>query len=388
MIDIELFILIIIPDLLSFTKSLVKILRRNMMLKKISYVVVILAIILSFTACSGNTQKTNAGIDTAATSATTAETSASTEVPSPSPTPSAQSGSAGDFVLPAAGVRPVAVMIDNEGTRSLPQGGLYKAQVVYEIIVEGGETRLMPVFWGTDPEMIGPVRSSRHYFLDYVLENDAIYVHYGWSPMAQKDIPKLKINNINGVANSGGIFYDLTKDKYNWQDSYTSMKKILDYSKKVKYRLETDKKPIFTYSASDVPFADGASAVKVSLRFSQSYTCAFEYDQASGLYNRFRKGKPHMERNTGNQLTAKNILIQVTPSSSIKGDDKGRQEVSTVGKGSGYLISDGKSVKIKWSKASRSDATIYTYEDGTAISLNPGQTWVEILPTYGKVVIE
>ena len=353
------------------------------MLKKLVSLMTILVIVLSFTACSGNAQKTNAEAETTASTAST-ETSAATEVPSLTPTPAAAS----DFVLPEKGVRPVAVMIDNEGTRSLPQGGMYKAQVVYEIIVEGGETRLMPVFWGTDVDMIGPVRSSRHYFLDYVLENDAIYVHYGWSPRAQKDIPKLGINNINGVANSGGIFHDLTKDRSNWQDSYTTMQKILDYSKKVKYRLTTEKEPVFSYNSSDAVFLDGSGASKVTLRFSQSYTCAFEYDQASGLYNRFRKGKPHMERNTDKQLTAKNILIQVTPSSSISGDDKGRQEVSTVGKGSGYLISGGKAVKIKWSKASRSAATKYTYEDGTAISLNPGQTWVEILPVYGKVTLE
>ncbi|GAE88175.1 hypothetical protein JCM21531_1600 [Acetivibrio straminisolvens JCM 21531] len=39
----------------------------------------------------------------------------------------------------------------------------------------------MPVFWGQKTELIGPVRSARHYFLDYAMEHDAIYVHIGWS---------------------------------------------------------------------------------------------------------------------------------------------------------------------------------------------------------------
>jgi len=78
----------------------------------------------------------------------------------------------------------------------------------------------MPVFWGQKTELIGPVRSARHYFLDYALEHDAIYVHIGWSPMAMADIPKLGVNNINGAY---GVFWDITNDKSNWQDTYTSM---------------------------------------------------------------------------------------------------------------------------------------------------------------------
>lgn len=289
------------------------------------------------------------------------------------------------FKLPAEGVRPVAVMIDNEGTKSMPQGGLDKAQLIYEIIVEGGETRLMPVFWGVEPEMIGSVRSSRHYFLDYAMENDAIYVHFGWSPMAQKDISRLKINNINGVSNGGEIFWDLTKDKYNWQDSYTSMENIMDYVKRVKYRTTSDKKHVFSYNQTFVEPSSGDKAEKVSIRYSSSYTCSFQYDQQSKKYLRFRKGQPQIERTNGRQLTAENIIIQFTRNYTIKGDKAGRQEVDTVGSGSGYYITKGKAIRIKWSKSERSAQTSYLDESGKALALNPGQTWIQVVPTTGKV---
>jgi len=292
-----------------------------------------------------------------------------------------------NFVFPVEGLRPYAVMIDNEGVKSLPQGGLYKAQVIYEIIVEGGETRLMPVFWGTEPEMIGPVRSSRHYFLDYVMEHDAIYVHFGWSPMAMKDISKFKINNINGVANGGEIFWDLTKDKGNWQDSYTSAEKIKGYVSKVKYRTGTEKKPVFTYNKTDVEPSGGQKAENIAIRYSHSYTCGYTYDSSTKMYKRLRKGQPQIERLTGEQLEAKNIIIQYAKNSTIKGDDAGRQEVATVGGGDGWFISCGKAVKIKWSKDSRSSPTRYVDEKGNAIVLNPGQTWIQVVPTSGKVEI-
>ena len=81
--------------------------------------------------------------------------------------------------------RPIAVMIDNHKSAQ-PHAGLNEAYAVYEIIVEGGESRLMAIFKGKDLAKIGPIRSARHYFLDYALENDAIYVHYGWSPQAER----------------------------------------------------------------------------------------------------------------------------------------------------------------------------------------------------------
>lgn len=293
-----------------------------------------------------------------------------------------------EFVFPTENIRPYAVMIDNEGTKCLPQGGINLAQIIYEVIVEGGETRLMPVFWNVNPEMIGPVRSSRHYFLDYAMEHDAIYVHFGWSPMAINDISKFKINNINGITDDGTVFWDLTEDKYNWQDSYTSMERVETYAKKREYRTQTDNKLIFSYNEADLIPDDGQKALDIKITYSHAYKCGFIYDEESMSYNRTRKDEPQMERVTEEQLKAKNIIIQQVKNYTIEGDTEGRQEVVTVGRGSGWFITCGKAVKIEWSKASRDKATRYLDEDGKAIVLNPGQTWIQVVPLAGKIEIE
>ncbi len=95
--------------------------------------------------------------------------------------------------------RPIAIMINNHSIARQNHAGLNDAYIVYEAIVEGGLTRLMAIFKDKDTARIGSVRSSRHYFLDYALENDAIYVHYGWSPQAESDINILGVDNINGT---------------------------------------------------------------------------------------------------------------------------------------------------------------------------------------------
>ncbi|HHV60966.1 MAG TPA: DUF3048 domain-containing protein [Clostridiaceae bacterium] len=308
--------------------------------------------------------------------------------PSPSPTPSPEELVNSAFVVPQPGSRPLAVMIDNEGTKSLPQGGLYQAQLIYEIIVEGGETRLMPVFWDVKPEMVGPVRSSRHYFLDYAMEHDAIYVHIGWSPMAERDISVFNVNNVNGVMDGWVVFYDITTDRNNWQDSYTNFDKIFDFAKNKNYRLETEVTPLFVYNEANAVPAEGEKAEKVSIRYSSTYTCGFEYDEVTKTYKRIRKGKPHMERITEEQLTAKNIIVQKVTVYDIKGDTEGRQEVVTTGSGKATYITCGKAVLINWEKDERTGRTKYTYPNGDPLVLNPGQTWIQIVPNYGEVSIE
>lgn len=125
--------------------------------------------------------------------------------------------------------RPIAVMIDNHNL-AWPQGGLNEAYMVYEIIAEGGETRLMALFKGANVEKIGPVRSARHYFLDYAMENDAIYAHFGESPQAKSDMSKFSIHDIDGIEEDGTTFWRV-KDKSAPHNAATSTEKLYNQLK-------------------------------------------------------------------------------------------------------------------------------------------------------------
>lgn len=292
------------------------------------------------------------------------------------------------FVVPTSDVRPVAVMIDNQGDRPLPQGGIAQAQIVYEILTEYNITRYLAFFWGTMPEKIGPVRSSRHYFLDYALEYDAIYTHYGWSEYAMRDIPKLKVNNIN--FDSKDTFWELTKDKGNWQDTYTSKERLEKTIADYKYATKPKKEFPFTYSSSLFIPQGGSPAGDIFIKFSEkaSSTCGYKYDEKTGLYARLRMGESHMERNSGAQVMVRNIIIAQIASPLIEGDKYGRINLSDIGSGSGWFITGGKAVKIKWKKDARDAQTVYTDESGDPIVLNRGQTWIEIVPTLQYVTIQ
>ena len=284
--------------------------------------------------------------------------------------------------------RPLAVMIDNDGPSSRPQIGLESAYIVYEVIVEGGASRIMAIFKNNTIEKVGPIRSSRHYFLDYALEHDAIYLHAGWSPKATTDIKALGVNNINGIQGDDGvIFYrDNTYDN-TYHNLYTSVADAYEYAGKKKYKTESDIAYSW-YSKDDFDLKEGSSASEVSVPYSSLYTVNYKYDSDAKVYNRYIGSNPHMSQ-TGNGLTAKNILICHVRNYPLNdGQNKDRQEVDTVGSGKGYYVTNGKAIEITWSKSSRTAKTEYKDSEGNNLVINPGNTYIQMVPTDSVITIK
>ena len=282
--------------------------------------------------------------------------------------------------------RPIAVMIDNHNG-AWPQAGLNNAYMVYEIIVEGGETRLMALFKGQDLEKIGPVRSSRHYFLDYAMENNAIYVHYGWSPKAKSDITKYGINNINGITESSDIFWRVS-DKAAPHNAVTSTAKILKSAQSKNYKTTSTTRSVLNYTSQEVNLEDGQEANKVVIPHSNLQTVTYEYDKENQVYKRYARGKEQTDWTSGNTITTKNIIITLCDNSTIEDDAKGRQDLKNVGTFDGYYITNGKATKIKCIKEARDKQTKYQYLDGNEIKVNDGNTFVNICPTNANLTIE
>ncbi len=283
--------------------------------------------------------------------------------------------------------RPIAIMIDNHSD-AWPQAGLQKAYMVYEIVVEGGETRLMALFKGTDAEKIGPVRSARHYFLDYAMENDAIYAHFGESPQADSDIRKYSINEIDGIAEDGTTFKRV-KDKAAPHNAVTSMAKLLDSAKNKKFRMTSDKDSVLNYVTDEVTLEEGQGAISVTIPHSQLQTVKYVYDEEDKVYKRYARGKEQTDWDTKETITTKNIIITFCDNYTLTdSENKGRQGIKNIGTFDGYYITNGKAIKIKCIKNARDEQTTYQDLAGNEIKVNDGNTFVNICPVNSNVVLE
>lgn len=287
--------------------------------------------------------------------------------------------------------RPIAVMIDNH-SGAWPQANLNKAYMIYEIIVEGGETRLMALFKGQDLDKIGPIRSSRHYFLDYALENDAIYVHHGWSPQAQSDISTLGVNNINGIQESSKDFWRV-KDKSAPHNLFTTTESILKIAERKGYTIESTKKSVLNYVATEFDLSEkykeeSIEATSVTIPHSTLQTVKYEYNAETKTYTRYARNKLQSDYETGEPVTTKNIIITMCDNYTLDdSENKGRQGLKNIGTFDGYYITDGKAIQIKCIKTARDEQTVYKDLNGKEIEINDGNTFVNICQTDVKLVI-
>lgn len=283
--------------------------------------------------------------------------------------------------------RPYAIMINNvEGARKL-QSGLQDAYMVYELMVEGGITRYLALFLDQTTERIGSIRSARHYYLDYALENDAIYVHHGYSPQAREDWSKLGVDRIEVNESTTG-WRDKSASKTYEFTLFTNIEKLGKGLRSK--RTERNKDLLLNYSVDNIDISQMEGAIpanKVDIKYSSNTTTNYKYDTDNNIYLRSVNNKSQNDYVTGKQLTVKNIIVYKVKYSNIQGDNKGRQTIDNVGNGTGYYISNGYAVPITWKKDSRSSATIYKYNNGKEIQVNDGNTFIQIMPDNQTLAI-
>lgn len=278
--------------------------------------------------------------------------------------------------------RPIAVMLDNQ-VKARPQAGLSEADVVIEAMAEGQITRYMAIFQSKDPQIIGPVRSARPYFIEKAMEYDAYYVHVGGSAQALSDVKKRGIADIDALREGRVTFWRKSHKKAP-HNMYTSPEAIRNATAARKYKTEWDSIPQ-TFSNEDTP-TGGTAFSQVGLHYkdpgkgdSTGYTPVFVVSQGDSRMMRSVNGKPHLDETTQEPLYAENLIIQNADHRVI--DSEGRLDVDLVGDGTGFYCSAGEYWPITWTKKSPETPTVFSLVDGTPLMMKPGKLWVEIFPT-------
>lgn len=286
--------------------------------------------------------------------------------------------------------RPIGIMISNIKA-ALPQNGVSNADILYETLVEGGITRLFGIFHDFNDEKIGPIRSSRHYYLDFALDNDAIYTHVGQSTYATKAFKELSVDRFYGISKLDAMLTFRDPNRKAPHSTYTSFTKLTDTWTFLDYRkeLKPDSRK-FQFNTVDTPLIQGESLTSIALNYSPYITATFKYNSETGLYERFQFGEKHIDATNDQQLAFKNIIVQFADIWTIKGDKLGCMDMTLITTGKGLLITDGKKVAITWVKSSHESPTKYYLEDGTEITLNPGKTFISVFPLnrIDKIIME
>lgn len=280
--------------------------------------------------------------------------------------------------------RPIAVMINNLAPARNYHSGLQEAYLVYEMIVEGGITRLMAIYKDVDVSKIGSIRSARPYYLDYVLENDAIFVHWGYSEQAFTDIRLLGISNLDGYYYEKSYFWrDKSLPVASEHRGFTNIENINRGIKALNYRNTSQSKPLLNYSVESVLLNQNEQAIparEIDIKYSKNVTTHYSYDEKTKMYKRSVNQQPHVDYVSKEQYSFKNIITYQVPNETLQGDVKGRQTLKNIGRGEGYYISEGYAIPIQWEKRTRESKTIYRFLNGEELKVNDGNTFIQIQP--------
>lgn len=273
-----------------------------------------------------------------------------------------------------------AVSIDNQ-IDARPASGLTRASVVYEVPVEGGITRFLAVFVrGVEVPEIGPVRSARLYFLDWVSElGPSLFFHFGGSPEALAKIDatsSLREGNVDGALSGGASFWrDASREApHNAYLSSANAEKI--FASRV-----GGSRTVSTWLSLPDPEISGrgTDGTKTSVILSKEkiYNPDWVYVQADNLYRR-QFGSVASKGRGGEAITAKNIIVMKTDVSVI--DAYGRLKISTVGAGSATLYHNGQSEDVTWKNEAGNGLTRFYSANGMEAVLTAGNVWIEVAP--------
>lgn len=286
-------------------------------------------------------------------------------------------------VEPEQADKPILGVIIENHPDARPQSGLSSAGVVYEALAEGGITRFLAFFLEDKPASIGPVRSVRPYFVSWVMEFNSPIAHVGGNADALDMIAANKLKDINQFYN--GASFTRTRDRVAPHNAYTSAEQMEALLKKNGYDKPAEFKPSPRVKKEQGLNPPPHPVINIDYSYS-NFAVQYKYDATCNCYLRFMAGQPHIDRNTGQQIKVKNVVVEYMPTSYGR-SRAGEQMVimGTPGSGNALVFRDGTAIAGTWSKPSHTERTTLTDAAGKEIPLNKGNTWYSIVPTTKTV---
>ena len=283
----------------------------------------------------------------------------------------------------------IAVMIDDLYA-ARPQSGLSRASVVWQAPAEGGIPRYMALFQEGDAPSVGPVRSSRLYFISWASEWHSVYVHAGGSPQA--------LALLNSSKGKGAVVYNA--DQFRWGNSYlwrintrsaphnvyTDGKNLRKLAKAVGAKpAETVPEPVWRFAA-DAPLEARPVGGSIVVPYAWN-KISYKYDRVKNRYLRTVsvEGK-QVDAGTKERIAPKNVVVMMVPFVPL-GDHKNRLDGLVTGSGPAYIFTNGMLTKGTWVKKNFTSPTRFLDKAGNPVTLTIGQTFVQVVQKGTKLTI-
>lgn len=279
---------------------------------------------------------------------------------------------------------PLAVMVENHSL-ARPHSGISKAEVVYEALAEGGVTRFVVIFLANNSSKdLGPVRSARQYYFDWVREYGAAYAHWGGNEgVRAKAQAVFGSKDFDQFSIGAPTFF--RRPPYGEHSAYTTTKGLWKVASSRGVNKPT--KFVSWKFKEDSP-AKKPKVTKITLGFEgrSDMVVQWKYDSKTNTYKRSNGGIAHKDKVYKKQLTAKTIVVQYVKDLGSKiVTGVFNRNFQTTGSNKVKIFRDGEVIDGKWKKKNVTARTLFYDKKGKEIELNRGPIWIEIVPAGSSV---
>ncbi|MBC7241221.1 MAG: DUF3048 domain-containing protein [Anaerolineae bacterium] len=292
--------------------------------------------------------------------------------------------------------RPLAIKVSNAPSIVRPQAGLDKADVVFEHVAEADLTRFTAIYLCQDAEKVGSVRSARLIDLEIPAMFKSLFAFSGASGGV-----KLKIKAS-----------DFAERVFSPDPGFNDpgFRRIPQEGKAFEHTLFTDTPTLWKLASerginqrqnlegwvfSVQPPAGGTPAREIDIVYRPNIASAeYRYDPQREAYLRYVLGEPHVDEVTGQQLTARNVVVLYVNhvETDIVEDSTGPKpyysiEIQIWGQGRAQLFRDGRMYELTWSRPRREDMIRFLDANGNPFPLKPGNTWIQVVPLNFQIAV-
>lgn len=265
--------------------------------------------------------------------------------------------------------------IDNS-PEARPQVGLNDADIVFEELVEGGLSRYLAVWHSVIPAEIGPVRSIRPMDPDIALPFGGVITYSGGQQRFVQMMIDTGLNNVIDGQSGTEEFTYRSDTMIAPHDVIVRAATLIDSLADI-----APPPPAFEFAgdgAIPTALAEGTAAGRLITSFSGYNSPSWVFDAESGMYGRLQAGGETDVDENQQQLTARNVVAQMVEESSEYGYVP---HALVVGEGVAWISTGGKTVEATWTKTAPDAMTVFTLANGDIVTLAPGRTWIELVPT-------
>lgn len=286
------------------------------------------------------------------------------------------------LVMPSNANNKIVIGIKNDNNvRARPQSGPQQADAVFEVLVEGGMTRFINIFYESDTTYHGPIRSARPTDPTVLRPLDGVLVASGATGGL---IPEILDIGVPVITDRRPEFFRINSRRAP-HNLYADTVKLKNLAIAKGYKKTNNPQPLFPWGSPN--YSKWSNVNSVTLKFSSQTITKWTWNGSEYLRTYFDAYEGPSSNNVHNWVNNNGSVGQINTKTVIALfcepylHPLQLPSVKTVGQGRAIIMHSGKLLDGFWKRGSNLDPFHIVDSNGNTLYIPPGKPWISLVPS-------